>query len=291
MAQVNIGNATVRPGDIARIEVRLIGDNVAGTQNDIIFDDTIVDLPSLQACTINPAIGVFPNGQSELSCLDDPSIGPCKVLRGALKRCGTFLQPDGCPPGSGSSLSVFRGIVAVAALLNDHVIPSGSVLYTCEFNVVDAERLPSILTNSNVVVANVQGRQVPSSAGSGVVELIPPSTDTPSPSPTRSSTPSPSGTSTATHSPSVTPSLTATCSPTSTSTETPTGTPTPVRCFGDCDRNDRVTVDEIVTLVGIALGSPSVDACLSGDGDGDGRITVDEILRAVRVALDGCNSL
>ena len=64
--------------------------------------------------------------------------------------------------------------------------------------------------------------------------------------------------------------------------------PTPVSCIGDCDGKGTVTVDEILTMVNIALGNTAVSACLAGDGNCDGSITVDEILTAVNAALNGC---
>jgi len=51
-----------------------------------------------------------------------------------------------------------------------------------------------------------------------------------------------------------------------------------------------VTVDEILTLVNIALGNASPLDCPAGDTDHDGRITVDEILTAVYNALHGCSA-
>ncbi len=66
-------------------------------------------------------------------------------------------------------------------------------------------------------------------------------------------------------------------------------TPTPVAtCAGDCNGDGEVTVDEILTMVNIALGSGSVADCLAGDVNGDGEITVDEIVTAVGNALNGC---
>jgi hypothetical protein len=61
-----------------------------------------------------------------------------------------------------------------------------------------------------------------------------------------------------------------------------------VACVGDCDGKGSVTVDEILTMVNIALGNTNVSACLAGDGNCDGSITVDEILTAVNAALSGC---
>jgi hypothetical protein len=47
-------------------------------------------------------------------------------------------------------------------------------------------------------------------------------------------------------------------------------------------------VDEILTMVNIALGNADVDACLAGDAYHDGQIAIDEILTAVNNALNGC---
>jgi hypothetical protein len=64
----------------------------------------------------------------------------------------------------------------------------------------------------------------------------------------------------------------------------------PDSCPGDCSGDGTVTVDEILTLVNIALGNALVASCDSGDGNGDGQVTVDEILAAVNAALNGCAS-
>jgi hypothetical protein len=62
----------------------------------------------------------------------------------------------------------------------------------------------------------------------------------------------------------------------------------PTGCVGDCDGSNSVTVDEIVTMVNIALGMANVSTCPAGDGDSSGSITVDEIITAVNNALNGC---
>ena len=62
-------------------------------------------------------------------------------------------------------------------------------------------------------------------------------------------------------------------------------------CIGDCDGSAVVTVDELLTMVNIALGDAQVSDCEAGDSSGDGQITVDEILTAVNNALDGCPGL
>jgi hypothetical protein len=47
-------------------------------------------------------------------------------------------------------------------------------------------------------------------------------------------------------------------------------------------------VDELLTMVNIALGNTPVANCLNGDTSGDGKITIDEILSAVNNAVGGC---
>jgi len=75
-------------------------------------------------------------------------------------------------------------------------------------------------------------------------------------------------------------------------TDTPMPTPTaiviPSPCVGDCSGDYTVTVDEILTMVNIALGNANVSDCDVGDVNQDGQITVDEILTAVNYALTEC---
>ncbi len=61
-----------------------------------------------------------------------------------------------------------------------------------------------------------------------------------------------------------------------------------VACIGDCAIDGRVTVDEIITGVSIALGQIEIDSCALLDRNRDGAVTVDEILAAVTAALAGC---
>jgi len=82
--------------------------------------------------------------------------------------------------------------------------------------------------------------------------------------------------------------------PTPTATQTPTNTPsqqpTPVSspCAGDCNGDGSVTVDELVSMMNIALGNASISTCLAGDVDHTNEITIDEIIAAVNNALNGC---
>jgi len=69
----------------------------------------------------------------------------------------------------------------------------------------------------------------------------------------------------------------------------PTPTPTAIAgCPGDCDGSGSVDINELLTLVNIALGNSSVAACAAGDTDKDGQISIDEILAAVHAALNSC---
>ncbi len=61
-------------------------------------------------------------------------------------------------------------------------------------------------------------------------------------------------------------------------------------CVGDCDGNHQVTIDEILTLVNIALGNGQVSDCTVGDADGDKQITIDEIVAAVNNAFSSCSA-
>ena len=110
-----------------------------------------------------------------------------------------------------------------------------------------------------------------------------------SPTPTATGT---GGVATATATHTVTPgaSPTATPLPTTVSpsaTPTPTATP-PTGCVGDCNGDGEVRVDELVTLVNIALDLQTLDACPTADRNGDGRVTIDEVLLAVTHALNRC---
>lgn len=114
---------------------------------------------------------------------------------------------------------------------------------------------------------------------------------------------------TATPSPTVTatPSLTATRTPTHTQTRTrtaaPSSTPTAERtptptcalpgdpactCVGDCDGDGRVAVNELVSVVRVALGIADASACVAGDANRDGITQIGELVTAVRRSLDGC---
>jgi hypothetical protein len=59
-------------------------------------------------------------------------------------------------------------------------------------------------------------------------------------------------------------------------------------CAGDCSDDRAVSIDELLTMVNIALGTDVVANCSAGDVDQDDQITIDEIILAVDAALGGC---
>jgi hypothetical protein len=67
---------------------------------------------------------------------------------------------------------------------------------------------------------------------------------------------------------------------------TPLATAVGVGCIGDCDGDGRVSIEEIITAVNIALGSVDASACESLGANGP--VTVAEIVTAVNEALNGC---
>jgi len=109
-------------------------------------------------------------------------------------------------------------------------------------------------------------------------------TETPTNRPTETPTATPSDT------PTLTPSETPMATPTGTVLPTHTATRTPTPCPGDCDGDGDVTIDEVLVMVNVALGSGDGGGCLAGDTDRDGFVTVDEILSAVGSVLTGCHS-
>jgi len=66
------------------------------------------------------------------------------------------------------------------------------------------------------------------------------------------------------------------------------GTIAGAACSGDCGNDGSITIDELVTMVNIALGNGPLSTCTGGDADSSGEITINEIVAAVNNALNGC---
>lgn len=69
-------------------------------------------------------------------------------------------------------------------------------------------------------------------------------------------------------------------------------TPTPTRdctaCTVDCNCDGRVTIDEIVLGINMALDLRDIAACPSLDIDGSAQVTVDELVWSVTAAINDC---
>jgi len=59
-------------------------------------------------------------------------------------------------------------------------------------------------------------------------------------------------------------------------------------CRGDCNGDGRVSIEELVSGIGISLGAAALEACAALDEDGDTRVSVDELIAAVASALHEC---
>ncbi|MGD9765489.1 MAG: hypothetical protein AB7V27_17470, partial [Candidatus Binatia bacterium] len=59
-------------------------------------------------------------------------------------------------------------------------------------------------------------------------------------------------------------------------------------CIGDCDCNGVVVVNELVLMVDIALRDTGTSRCVAGDPNRDDQITIDELVSAVNNALFEC---
>jgi hypothetical protein len=81
-------------------------------------------------------------------------------------------------------------------------------------------------------------------------------------------------------------------SPTVTPSTTPTATPVPALCIGDCDGGGTVTVNELIVLVNMVLGTQTqLSACARGlppDLTDVSQMNVALIIQAVIGALNGC---
>jgi hypothetical protein len=60
-------------------------------------------------------------------------------------------------------------------------------------------------------------------------------------------------------------------------------------CVGDCNGDERVSVDELIKAVGIALGHDPVDVCPEADPDDDGVTSLDELISAIHSSLGQCD--
>jgi hypothetical protein len=64
--------------------------------------------------------------------------------------------------------------------------------------------------------------------------------------------------------------------------------PPPGVCAGDCGSDGQVSVDELLTMLNMAIRSLPLSTCPGGDATGDEKITIEDLVVAVTNARDGC---
>ncbi len=155
-------------------------------------------------------------------------------------------------------------------------------------------------THTVTPTPTVTRTQTPTRTATATLTVPPGSTATSTPSITRTPTATrtatatltvpPGSTASATPSITLTPTLTPTVPPGSTETSTPEPTPTigTLNCFGDCDGDATVSINELIAAVNIALGNAPYDSCANADADGDEEIHINDLIAAVNSALQGC---
>jgi hypothetical protein len=200
---------------------------------------------------VNTPIRAMPNGAPD--CTRDPNLN---------KQFVATFRPIGC---AGSSCNMLRTFVFANAFPISPVT-DGTLLYTCKVDIqLSAPAGVYQMTLSGVALSDPSGGIVPAVVdGGGIVTVHS------LPTPSARQTPLIPSSSTPTQ-PAI-PSLTA----------------IQESCGGDCNGDLEVTVDELLTMVSIALGIQPIDTCAAGDISGEGEMTVDEILVAVNNALLGC---
>ncbi len=66
------------------------------------------------------------------------------------------------------------------------------------------------------------------------------------------------------------------------------GSSATAQCVGDCNGDEEVAINELVTGVNIALGNADLTTCPEFDENRDGECAINELITAVNNALDGC---
>jgi hypothetical protein len=57
---------------------------------------------------------------------------------------------------------------------------------------------------------------------------------------------------------------------------------------GDCDGAGIVTIEDLIRMVNIVVGTAPLSECEAGDANGDGEIDISELVQAVVYVLNGC---
>jgi pimeloyl-ACP methyl ester carboxylesterase len=269
----------------ARCETPYAGDCSAGLL--VCRNGALLCAPLNSECEVRPCQsdaecddGQFCNGPERCvggSCRGGtvPCTGPCDACDEDGKRC-TVIKNCSCPEHCNLDL----GVVATWTPTQP---PTDTPTPTA----------PPTITASPAPTETYTATTTPTPTSTptdtAMPTLMPTQTPTNTPTLTATGTPTPTATQAPSATSTFTPTNTATPSQTTNQTVAPTLTPTPIPCTGDCDGGGKVTVNEIIIMVNIALGNADVSACRAGDASQDGQITVDEILTAVNNALNGCS--
>lgn len=233
--------------------------------------------------TLSPTVSVTP------TITRTPTITPTRTRTGTPTRTPTPTRTATVTPSPTRTVTPTRTGTptrTATATVTGTATPTPTTTLTQPATSTPTATSTETATPTSTATATETATWTPTLEATMTASTTPSGTTTPTPTPSATSTGSFTPTETPTGTPSPTPTNTAL--PTSTATSAPVPTPTPVPCIGDCDGNRIVTVDEVLTMVNIALGNAAPTSCPSGDGSGDRQITVDEILVAVHNALIGC---
>lgn len=213
---VDVGTGGNIPGLTVAIPVSLTinTESVAGTSNDITFDNTQVDITPSTDCVLN-----LVGGQS---------LARTKLCTTSNTVCATNAS---CPGGETCNRIRIGVIPPVTFPIPPILDPMGmtktTTLYTCTFTIKPGATAPGMVTLFNVPGAtDPDGNDIiPTAGANGQINVLTGPTHTPTHTPTLTQTPTVTITPTST--PTDTPTATPTSTPTNTSTPTSTPTHTP----------------------------------------------------------------
>lgn len=215
-----------------------------------------------------------------------PSLGATFEVLTFKQRSGTFASIDGLQQANGVEfLPLYTTTHLALEVVHEAHTPTPTNTPTATPTQTPTPTHTSTFTPSTTPTHTATPTATPTWTATSTATAT--ATDTPTPTPTQTPSVTQTETNTATPTETGTPTPTPSETPTATATSTPTPTVVPA-CIGDCDGDGAVTVDELVTMVNIALGNVAAESCRAGDRNGDGAITVDEIVTAVVAALEGC---
>lgn len=245
-----------------------------------------------------PVRRTLPVGPQQLLTIDLKL--PAQLAAAVPLRILTAWQDSALAPltaflSAGDKLSVDQTCIPVAGKPPCDGPDRVSQVVTTD-GIITVELVPTATSVPTAIATNTAPPATPTGAPTLTPTAGATATVTSTAPPTATATSSDTATPVATEAPTQVPTVVVTETPTIAPTEaatatpvvTPTTMPTPAGCAGDCNGSGTVTVDEIVTLVNIGLGTANVSTCLAGDTDGDHLISVAEIITGVNNSLNGC---